>query len=110
MATFAFKAVDLSGIPQSGEIDGALVAKPSEREPWKGVAHLAQTREDVIACAGSFYNPNTLTRGNDNIVAPLAFLRGDLRQRRIGRSDDSRAGPRHPSRCGGQIGRFRRPA
>lgn len=41
---------------ESGEIDGALVAKPSEREPWKGVAHLAQTPEDVIACAGSFYN------------------------------------------------------
>jgi coenzyme F420 hydrogenase subunit beta len=41
---------------ERGEIDGALVAKPSEREPWKGVAHLAQTAEDVIACAGSFYN------------------------------------------------------
>src|SRR5215207_2234509 len=47
---------------ESGEIDGALVAKPSEREPWKGVAHLAQTREDVIACAGSFYN-QTLALG-----------------------------------------------
>jgi coenzyme F420 hydrogenase subunit beta len=41
---------------ESGEIDGALVAKPSEREPWKGVAHLARTADDVIACAGSFYN------------------------------------------------------
>jgi coenzyme F420 hydrogenase subunit beta len=41
---------------ERGEIDGALVAKPSEREPWKGVAHLAQSAEDVIACAGSFYN------------------------------------------------------
>ena len=41
---------------ESGKIDGALVAKPSEREPWKGVAHLAQSAEDVIACAGSFYN------------------------------------------------------
>jgi coenzyme F420 hydrogenase subunit beta len=48
---------------ESGEIDGALVAKPSEREPWKGVAHLAQTREDVIACAGSFYN-QTLALGH----------------------------------------------
>jgi coenzyme F420 hydrogenase subunit beta len=48
---------------ESGEIDGALVAKPSEREPWKGVAHLAQTREDVIACAGSFYN-QTLAMGH----------------------------------------------
>jgi coenzyme F420 hydrogenase subunit beta len=41
---------------ERGEIDGALVAKPSAQEPWKGVAHLAQTAEDVIACAGSFYN------------------------------------------------------
>ena len=41
---------------ERGEIDGALVAKASEREPWKGVAHLAQTAEDVVACAGSFYN------------------------------------------------------
>jgi coenzyme F420 hydrogenase subunit beta len=48
---------------ESGEFDGALVAKPSEREPWKGVAHLAQTREDVIACAGSFYN-QTLALGH----------------------------------------------
>ncbi len=48
---------------ESGAIDGALVAKPSAREPWKGVAHLAQTREDVIACAGSFYN-QTLALGH----------------------------------------------
>src|SRR5215216_2821067 len=48
---------------ENGEIDGALVAKPSEREPWKGVAHLAQTREDVAACAGSFYN-QTLALGH----------------------------------------------
>jgi coenzyme F420 hydrogenase subunit beta len=48
---------------EKGEIDGALVAKPSDREPWKGVAHLAQTPEDVIACAGSFYN-QTLALGH----------------------------------------------
>ena len=41
---------------EAGEIDGALVAKPSEAEPWKGVAHLARTPAEVIACAGSFYN------------------------------------------------------
>jgi coenzyme F420 hydrogenase subunit beta len=48
---------------ESGEIDGALVAKPSESEPWKGVAHLAQRREEVVACAGSFYN-QTLALGH----------------------------------------------
>ena len=41
---------------EAGEIDGALVAKPSEREPWKGVAHLARTTDEVIQCAGSSYD------------------------------------------------------
>jgi coenzyme F420 hydrogenase subunit beta len=41
---------------EAGEIDGALVARPSEREPWKGEAFLARTPEEVVACAGSFYN------------------------------------------------------
>jgi coenzyme F420 hydrogenase subunit beta len=41
---------------EAGEIDGALVAKPSEREPWKGEAFLARTPKEVVACAGSFYN------------------------------------------------------
>ena len=53
----------LIALLESGEIDGALVAKPSESEPWKGVAHLAQTPEEVIACAGSFYN-QTLALGH----------------------------------------------
>ncbi len=53
----------LIALLENGEIDGALVAKPSDTEPWKGVAHLAQTREDVIACAGSFYN-QTLALGH----------------------------------------------
>jgi len=61
----------LIALLESREIDGALVAKPSEREPWKGVAHLAQTREDVIACAGSFYN-QTLALGH------LDFKKYDL--------------------------------
>ena len=56
---------------ERGEIDGALVAKPSATEPWKGVAHLAQTPEEVIACAGSFYN-QTLP------LAHLDFKKYDL--------------------------------
>ncbi len=58
-----FVSALLIDLLERGEIDGALVAKPSEREPWKGVAHLAQTREEVIACAGSFYN-QTLALGH----------------------------------------------
>lgn len=53
----------LIALLEAGEIDGALLAKPSEREPWKGVAHLAQTPDEVIACAGSFYN-QTLALGH----------------------------------------------
>jgi coenzyme F420 hydrogenase subunit beta len=46
----------LIALLEAGEIDGALVAKPSATEPWKGVAHLARTPEEIVECAGSFYN------------------------------------------------------
>lgn len=41
---------------EAGEIDGALVARPSTTEPWKGVPYLATTPEEVLECGGSFYN------------------------------------------------------
>jgi len=42
----------------AGEINGALVAKPSDdpEQPWKGVATIARNAEEVLAAAGSFYN------------------------------------------------------
>ncbi len=42
----------------SGDIDGALVAKPSSdpEEPWKGVATVARTPAEVLEASGSFYN------------------------------------------------------
>jgi len=42
----------------AGEINGALVAKPSDDpdEPWKGVATIARTPEEIRAAGGSFYN------------------------------------------------------
>jgi len=48
----------LCALLDSGEIDGALVSKPSEdeHEPWKGVATVATTTAEVLAAAGSFYN------------------------------------------------------
>jgi coenzyme F420 hydrogenase subunit beta len=46
----------LVALLEAGEIDGALVARESETEPWKGEPYLARTPEDVVACAGSFYN------------------------------------------------------
>jgi coenzyme F420 hydrogenase subunit beta len=41
-----------------GDIDGALVSKPSSDpdEPWKGVATIATTAKEITAAAGSFYN------------------------------------------------------
>lgn len=41
-----------------GDIDGALVTKPSADpdEPWKGVATVATTAKEIVASAGSYYN------------------------------------------------------
>lgn len=41
---------------EAGDIDGALLARESPTEAWKGVAYLARTAEEVIECGGSFYN------------------------------------------------------
>ena len=43
---------------RGGEIDGALVSKPSgdPDEPWKGVATIATTADEIRAASGSFYN------------------------------------------------------
>jgi coenzyme F420 hydrogenase subunit beta len=48
----------LTALLNAGEIDGALVSKPSADpdEPWKGVATVATTPAEVAASAGSFYN------------------------------------------------------
>jgi coenzyme F420 hydrogenase subunit beta len=46
----------LISLLEAGEIDGALLARESESEPWKGEAYLARTPEEVRECAGSFYN------------------------------------------------------
>jgi coenzyme F420 hydrogenase subunit beta len=50
----------LISLLEAGEIDGALVARESEDQPWKGEAFLARTPEEVRESAGSFYN-QTLT-------------------------------------------------
>jgi coenzyme F420 hydrogenase subunit beta len=53
----------LISLLEAGEIDGALVARESATEPWKGEAFLATTPEEVRGCAGSFYN-QTLALGH----------------------------------------------
>ncbi|HVA43741.1 MAG TPA: Coenzyme F420 hydrogenase/dehydrogenase, beta subunit C-terminal domain [Acidimicrobiales bacterium] len=51
-----FVSALLIGLIEAGHIDGALVARPSATEQWKGEAFIARTAEDVVASAGSFYN------------------------------------------------------
>jgi coenzyme F420 hydrogenase subunit beta len=48
----------LTALLAAGEIDGALVSKPSTDpdEPWKGVATIATTAKEIAAASGSFYN------------------------------------------------------
>lgn len=48
----------LTSLLAVGEIDGALVARPSDDpdEPWKGVASIVTTPEELASASGSFYN------------------------------------------------------
>lgn len=58
-----FVSALLIALMEAGEIDGALVARESETERWKGEAFVATTPEEVRECAGSFYN-QTLALGH----------------------------------------------
>jgi coenzyme F420 hydrogenase subunit beta len=46
----------LIALLEAGDIDGALLARESATETWKGEAFLARTPAEVLECAGSFYN------------------------------------------------------
>lgn len=48
----------LIALLNAGEIDGALVSRPSDDpdEPWKGVAHVATSPSEILGATGSFYN------------------------------------------------------
>ncbi len=58
-----FVSALLVSLLEAGEIDGALLARESATERWKGEAFLATTPEEVRVCAGSFYN-QTLALGH----------------------------------------------
>jgi coenzyme F420 hydrogenase subunit beta len=58
-----FVSALLISLLEAGEIDGALLARESATERWKGEAFLAATPEEVRECAGSFYN-QTLALGH----------------------------------------------
>jgi coenzyme F420 hydrogenase subunit beta len=53
----------LIALLERGEIDGALVAREDVEETWKALPFVATTPDDVIECAGSFYN-QTLALGH----------------------------------------------
>jgi coenzyme F420 hydrogenase subunit beta len=59
-----------------GDIDGALVTRPSDDpdEPWKGVAHVATTAQEITEAAGSYYNQTMA-------LAELDLSRYDLPER-----------------------------
>jgi coenzyme F420 hydrogenase subunit beta len=58
-----FVSALLISLLEADEIDGALLARESASERWKGEAFLATTPEEVRGCAGSFYN-QTLALGH----------------------------------------------
>ncbi|MDN5698642.1 MAG: Coenzyme F420 hydrogenase/dehydrogenase, beta subunit C-terminal domain [Rubrobacter sp.] len=58
-----FVSALIISLMEKDEIDGALLARESETEPWKGEAFLATTPDEVRECAGSFYN-QTLALGH----------------------------------------------
>jgi coenzyme F420 hydrogenase subunit beta len=58
-----FVSALLISLLENAEIDGALLARESATERWKGEAFLATTPEEVRECAGSFYN-QTLALGH----------------------------------------------
>ncbi len=63
----------LTALLASGEIDGALVSKPSTDpdEPWKGVATIATTAAEIAAASGSFYNQTMALAALDLSAYPL---------------------------------------
>ena len=90
----------------AGEIDGALVSKPSADpdEPWKGVATIATTAEEIRAAAGSFYN-QTMALAELDLVAlrpagQAAPRRGRARRARSRASGPCRRGAGRPVRTG----------
>jgi coenzyme F420 hydrogenase subunit beta len=46
----------LIALLEAGDIDGAVVARESETERWKGEPFVATTPDEIRECAGSFYN------------------------------------------------------
>jgi coenzyme F420 hydrogenase subunit beta len=55
----------LCGALEAGAIDGAIVAREDPSTPWRAIAHVATSVEEVLACGGSFYNQTLPLAGLD---------------------------------------------
>lgn len=53
----------LASLLEDGAIDGAVVAREDLEETWKAVPYVATTTEELVECAGSYYN-QTLALGH----------------------------------------------
>ena len=99
----------LIGLLAAGEIDGALVSKPSADpdEQWKGVATIATTADEIRAASGSFYNQTMALAELDlsrvRAAAEAAHRRGRDAVRGAGAAGHAGAALAHgrsPGRCG----------
>ena len=90
----------LIGLLAAGEIDGALVSKPSADpdEQWKGIATIATTAGEVRSASGSFYNQTMA-------LAELDLSRYALPPSRASPSSVPRARCRDCGRCRRGVGR-----
>ena len=86
----------LIGLLAAGEIDGALVSKPSgdPDEQWKGVATIATTAGEILAASGSFSTSHGTGRaGSVPLQAP-----GQTPHRRCRDAVRGSGTPRHARR------------
>ena len=81
----------LIALLEAGDLDGALLARESPTEPWKGEPFLARTPAEVIECAGSFYNQTLALAALDLQGHDLPPSRGSPSSGHLARS--RRSGP-----------------
>src|ERR687888_2502821 len=74
----------LIALLEAGEIDGALLARQSERERWKAEPYLATTPDEVLASAGTIYNQTMALGHLDGKLLARRGLAPDARLAAVG--------------------------
>lgn len=64
----------LQALIEKGVVEGALVAKESREQPWKGEAYLATRGEDLRGNAKTFYNQVMTLRELNSLEKRVAFV------------------------------------